>query len=87
MRIKKGKNKRDIPVIAANIGTLHMEISGNREIVLEGNRGIIEYNEHSIKINAGKYIVAFSGRGLHIKCMNDCDVVIRGFITSIEYIM
>ncbi len=87
MRNKKGKSKRDIPVIAANLGSLHMEISGNREVIIEGNRGIIEYNENSIKINAGKYIVAFCGRGLHIKCMNECDVVIRGFITSVEYIM
>lgn len=64
-----------------------MEISGNREVILEGNRGILEYTDRSIKINAGKCVVAFSGRGLHIQCMNECDVVIKGFITCIEYLI
>lgn len=83
----KRRRKKDAPVLAANLGALHMDISGNREVILEGNRGILEYTESSIKINAGKYIVSFSGRGLHIKCINECDVVIHGFIMSIEYIM
>ena len=68
-------------------GALHMEITGNREVILEGNRGIIEYTDQSIKINAGKCIIAFCGRGLHIQCMTDCDVVVKGFITSIEYLI
>ena len=64
-----------------------MEVNGNREVILEGSRGVVEYGENSIKINTGKYIISFQGRGLHIKCMTDCDIVIHGFITSIEYIM
>lgn len=71
----------------ALLGALHMEIIGNREVILEGNRGILEYTDQSIKINAGKCIIAFGGRGLHIQCMSECDVVIRGFITSIEYLI
>ncbi len=81
------KNRRDIPVAAANLGSVHMNISGNREVVLEGNKGVVEYGDTSIKINVGKYIISFTGRGLHIKCMTDCEIVIHGFITSIEYIM
>lgn len=74
-------------VLAANLSAVHMEINGNREVILEGNRNIVEYGDTSIKINTGKYIVGFTGRGLHIQCMRDCDVVIHGFITTIEYIM
>ena len=84
MRMKKNK---DISVLAANLSNVHMEINGNREVILEGSRGVVEYSETSIKINTGKYIISFQGRGLHIKCMTDCDIVIHGFITSIEYIM
>ncbi len=84
MRMKKNK---DISVLAANLSNVHMEVNGNREIILEGSRGVVEYSETSIKINTGKYIISFQGRGLHIKCMTDCDIVIHGFITSIEYIM
>ncbi len=81
------KKNKDISVLAANLSGVHMEINGNREIILEGSRGVVEYGENSIKINTGKYIISFQGRGLHIKCMTDCDIVIHGFITSIEYIM
>ena len=84
MRMKKNK---DISVLAANLSNVHMEVNGNREIILEGSRGVVEYSETSIKITTGKYIISFQGRGLHIKCMTDCDIVIHGFITSIEYIM
>ena len=84
MRMKKNK---DISVLAANLSNVHMEVNGNREVIIEGSRGVVEYSETSIKINTGKYIISFQGRGLHIKCMTDCDIVIHGFITSIEYIM
>ena len=84
MRMKKNK---DLSVLAANLSNVHREINGNREVILEGSRGVVEYSETSIKINTGKYIISFQGRGLHIKCMTDCDIVIHGFITSIEYIM
>ena len=60
------KKNKDISVLAANLSGVHMEINGNREIILEGSRGVVEYGENSIK---------------------DCDIVIHGFITSIEYIM
>lgn len=81
------KKNKDISVLAANLSGVHMEVNGNREVILEGSRSVVEYSDTSIKINTGKYIVSFQGRGLHIKCMTDCDIVIHGFITSIEYIM
>ncbi len=74
-------------ILMDKISGVYMNICGNKEVIFEGSRGIVEYNENSIKINTGKYIVAFSGRGLHIRCMNEFSLVIAGFITSIEYIM
>ena len=85
--MKRRKEPKQQSVLAANLGALHMEISSNREVTLEGNKGVLEYNESSIKLLAGQYVVAFYGRGLHIICISETDVVIRGFITSIEYIM
>ena len=69
------------------LGALHMEISSNREVIFEGSKGILEYNDRSIKINAGQYVVAFQGRGLHIQTMTERDIVIHGFLTAIEYII
>ena len=85
--MKKKREPRQQSVLSANLGALHMEISSNREVILEGNKGILEYSETGIKLLGGKFVVAFCGRGLHITCISESDVVIRGFITSIEYIM
>ncbi len=73
--------------ISGGLRCFQMNVSDNREVLLEGSRGVIEYNENSVKINTGKYIVAFSGRGLKLSCMNEYNLTISGFITSIEYIM
>lgn len=79
--------KRPQSILGAHVGALHMDISSNREVILEGNNGILEYNDRSIKINAGRYVVAFHGRGLHIRTMSERELVIHGFLTSIEYII
>ena len=84
---RNSKNKKDKSVLSANLSSVHMEISGNREVIFEGSKGILDYSDTAIKINTGKYIVCFNGRGLYIKCMTECDLVIQGFITSIEYIL
>lgn len=73
--------------LSGKIRSFHMTVSDNREILIEGSRGVIEYNENSVKINTGKYIVAFAGRGLKLSCMNEYSLTISGFITSIEFIM
>ncbi len=82
-KMKKGGNGN----LKAKLGSVHMEITGNREIIFEGCRGVLEYTDQSIKLNVGKYIVCFEGRGLRIRCMTECDLVICGFITEIRYIM
>ncbi len=78
---------KNSPLIAARLHAIHLEISGNREIIVEGSRGILLYREEAIKLNAGNYILSVSGRGLHIKCMSESDLVIQGFITGIEYLI
>lgn len=87
MKGNKKKNGRPMNSFVEKLSSVRMNICGNREVVFEGSKGVVEYNENSIKINSGKYLVAFAGRGLHIKCMNEYDLIIEGFITSIEYIM
>ncbi len=85
--MKSNPKKKDKPVIAANLGSVHMDISGNREVIFEGCKAVVEYSDTSIKLNTGKYLVCFAGRNLCIKCMTDCDLVVNGFITEIKYIM
>lgn len=72
------------PNVFSNIG--HIEFNGNREVVVDGYRGIHEYDDTIIKINLGKIMVRFIGRGLEIGYMSAGSVVIRGYILSMEFI-
>ena len=62
-----------------------IELSGNREAVIEGCQGILEYDENIVRLNLGKMIVRFTGLDLTIKCMNGESSIVSGTITAIEF--
>ncbi len=66
---------------------VEMKISENREVIFQGCRGVVEYREESVKLNTGRYLIAFEGRGLQIRWIDETEVVIKGFITSISFIV
>ncbi len=92
--MKKKKKDDSKPRLFGGLGlpygivksSVHIEINSNREAIIDGSNGILEYNENCIRVNTGKMIVAFKGRGLFIRCLSDCSMVIEGYINSIEYI-
>ena len=68
------------------LGSSHFEINGNNEVIVDGCRAIVEYDESSIKIDMGKMLVLFLGTDLTIKCLTIDSLVIEGIILSIEFI-
>ena len=75
----------DIPQ-SSLLGNAQIELSGNREAIVDGCHGILEYDENTIKLATGKMSVKFSGRGLQIKVLTPDSAVIEGFISKIEFI-
>ena len=65
---------------------LQIGIEGNREAVVDGCKGVLEYNENRIRLQTGKMIVQFSGHDLQIRSMTDKQAVVQGYITALEYI-
>lgn len=65
---------------------VHFEMNSNREVAIEGCKGILQYDENIIRINTGKMVTSFSGRNLSIKCLTPDSLIVQGFITSIEFI-
>lgn len=63
-----------------------LELYGNRELVIDGCKGILEYSEELIRLNLGKNLTKITGRSLQIKCMTASSVVIEGYILSLEFI-
>ncbi|BED93015.1 MAG: YabP/YqfC family sporulation protein [Candidatus Paraimprobicoccus trichonymphae] len=65
---------------------MHLEMNGNREVIVEGCRNILEYDDHMIKISFKNMSAMFLGRNLSIKCLDTNSLVINGFIISVEFI-
>lgn len=82
--IQKITGALDIPPSALS-GIPQIELAGNREAVIDGCQGILEYDENAIKLTTGKMSIKFTGRGLQIKVLTHDSAVIDGFISNIEF--
>lgn len=66
-------------------GYAHIEISGNREAVIEGCQGVLEYGDNVIALNTGRLTVRICGCELTIVSMQNGQAVIKGVITGVDY--
>lgn len=83
----KGKDNSSMSNLNSEIGgTALIEMIGNRRITLEGSTGILLYESENIKINTGKMVVSFCGRGLCVRCISASCVEISGFVTKVEFL-
>ena len=53
-----------------------IEMSGNREIIVDGCKGVVEYSEDLIKLNLGEVVLTLSGDGLVINSFDSSIAVI-----------
>ena len=68
--------RRDVP---------HIEMQGNREVIVDGCRGVLEYTSDQIKINAGVCVIRFSGGDLTIRAYSENQTEINGEILQIDF--
>ena len=74
----------DMPESVFN-GTAQMELYGNSEAVIQGCKGIVEYDEDLIRLDTGNLVIRFRGAGLEIKCFTEVQTVVRGQFISIDF--
>ena len=91
-RKEKGVSlKRELLNTALNFSQLeslklpHLEADGNRELLVEGCKGIIAYEEGKISLNTGRLIITVLGNGIEIKAFSDIQTVISGDIMTISF--
>ncbi len=65
-------------------GTL-IELTGNRQAVVDGCDGIVDYDAEKVILRTGRLTVRFSGSGLRLKRLTENSAVIEGFINAVEY--
>lgn len=63
----------------------HFEINDNKEVIVEGCKGVLEYSENTVSLDTGKYISEFLGTKLKIQYIRPDALVIKGIIYSVEF--
>ncbi|HOM01437.1 MAG TPA: sporulation protein YqfC [Acetivibrio sp.] len=59
---------------------------GNKNLVVENYKGIIEYDNNKIRVNTGKGTIRVTGESLVIKEITSEDLMIDGEILSLEFL-
>ena len=79
-------NTLQMPFDSLSSGITQIELLGNSEAVVEGCKGILEYDDTIIIFAIHKMQVKFVGMELTIKSLNSESVIIQGKIGGIEFI-
>ena len=69
----------------AFLSPVRVELLGNRQAVVDGCRGIIEYSDSCIRLSAQGLILKFTGTDLEIKAFTESEAIVGGIILGLEY--
>ena len=64
---------------------VRVELLSDREAVVDGCRGILEYNECCIRLCTGPLTVRFTGEGLTMRNFGSLGAVVEGKIKSVDF--
>lgn len=67
-------------------GDIRLTLTGNREVWIENYKGLLEYTNTSIVLQAKNCKVQFEGKGLSIDYYTNEDMKLTGRITCIRYL-
>lgn len=82
-RFKKITTFFEMPKIELNLPLI--ELTGNKELAVDGCKGVLEYDENVIRLNLKNYILRITGRDLGLTCLTTESLVVRGTILSVEF--
>ena len=67
------------------IGGAHIEMNGNRELFIEGCRGVVEYTETIIRVATADGGIKVIGRGMNLRNLTPDTLLVEGYILSVEF--
>jgi len=67
------------------IPTMRIELLSDRQAVVEGCRGILEYSDSCIRLSAGSFTVRFRGEGLLLRNFGAQNAVVEGRLHAVEF--
>ena len=91
MELKKRESRKEAIIESLKLpkdicmGALKVTLTGNREAWIENYRGILEYTESVILLQARTCQVCFEGTGLTVDYYTNEDMKISGCIRCVRY--
>lgn len=64
----------------------HIELTGQREAVIEGCHGILSYDDDAVRLNTGCGILLITGNRLTLRAMSNDNTMVCGRIRSLEFL-
>ena len=71
--------------LAAVSACPRIEFVGNREVIVDGCRGVAEYGEDLIRLNISGGSVCFYGQGLEITRLYGTEATVKGYVHNMEF--
>lgn len=85
MSIKIDKIKNKIPALPNPHFEPIIELISNREAVVEGCSGIVEYTDSSATLNCRLFQLSFTGFDICLKALSGDSVCVTGNFTDISF--
>lgn len=67
-------------------GLAHMELLGDRQLLLEGHGGILSYSDTRIDVSVGGMALRIEGEGLALRSMTGSELRVRGRIDGVSFV-
>ncbi|MDR3344367.1 MAG: YabP/YqfC family sporulation protein [Oscillospiraceae bacterium] len=78
---KTVQNLRELP----RAGTPHLEITGNKELLVDGCKGVVAYAEEEIQLSLGDLVLSVVGADLTMRTLRFEECAITGQIASVAF--
>ncbi len=89
--LKKSKNSKIIfsekfsDLTELDVTECKLELRFNREIIIEGCKGVIDYSDERISVNVQKGIIIIEGSKLHLYSFQENCAIIKGVFTNVGF--
>lgn len=77
-------DRLDLPEEAL-LGTAKLTVTGNRRVLVENHRGILEYGTEQIRISTGRGQLVVRGSELSLSAMNQKELIVCGKLQAVEW--
>ena len=67
-------------------GLPHIELIGDRQLLMNRHEGILSYSTQRIDVNGGPLVLRILGENLELMSMTGCELRVKGTISSLQLI-